>query len=123
MGDATILTLPLQRIAKYPFMIYQVRGRLYVFVLTKFPKILKSTSDDCPDRLQLDSSLRQANELRQTINNVIEEEINRVKFDWLQKHVDCTKINEVGRTPLIIYHSTEPSFRVGDHLQLTDAFR
>lgn len=25
MGDANILTLPLQRIAKYPFMIYQVR--------------------------------------------------------------------------------------------------
>ena len=24
MGDANILTLPLQRIAKYPFMIYQV---------------------------------------------------------------------------------------------------
>jgi len=32
MGDANILTLPLQRIAKYPFMIYQVfQIKIFVF--------------------------------------------------------------------------------------------
>ncbi|CAF2738851.1 unnamed protein product [Rotaria sp. Silwood2] len=79
MGDANILTLPLQSIAKYPFMIYQ---------------ILKNTSDNYHDHNQLHNSLKKANELRETINNAIDEEINRTKFEWLQKHVDCTKINE-----------------------------
>ncbi|CAF0851377.1 unnamed protein product [Rotaria sordida] len=79
MGDANILTLPLQRIAKYPFMIYQ---------------ILKNTSNNYHDYIQLHNSLKKANELRETINNAIDEEINRTKFEWLQKHVDCTKINE-----------------------------
>ncbi|CAF4569669.1 unnamed protein product [Rotaria sp. Silwood1] len=79
LGDANILTLPLQRIAKYPFMIYQ---------------ILKNTSNNYHDYNQLHNSLKKANELRETINNAIDEEINRTKFEWLQKHVDCTKINE-----------------------------
>ncbi|CAF3394458.1 unnamed protein product, partial [Rotaria sp. Silwood2] len=79
MSDANILTLPLQRIAKYPFMIYQ---------------ILKTTSNDHHDHNQLHNSLKQANALRETINNAIDEEINRTKFQWLQKHVDCTKLNE-----------------------------
>jgi hypothetical protein len=43
----------------------------------------------------LNNSLNKANELRETINNTIDEEINRVKFEWLQNHVDCSKINEV----------------------------
>ncbi|CAF4293589.1 unnamed protein product [Rotaria socialis] len=79
MGDANILTLPLQRIAKYPFMIYQ---------------ILKNTANNHHDYIELHNSLKEANELRETINNAIDEEINRAKFEWLQKHVDCTKINE-----------------------------
>ncbi|CAF1424178.1 unnamed protein product [Adineta steineri] len=79
MGDANILTLPLQRIAKYPFMIYQ---------------ILKNSSNDSDDFDQLHNSLKKADELRETINNAIDEEINRTKFEWLQKHVDCTKIYE-----------------------------
>lgn len=80
MGDANILTLPLQRIAKYPFMIYQ---------------IVKNTSNDYHDLAELKDSFKKANELRETINNAIDEEIHRTKFEWLQKHVDCTKINEV----------------------------
>ncbi|CAF3886519.1 unnamed protein product [Rotaria magnacalcarata] len=79
MGDANILTLPLQRIAKYPFMIYQ---------------ILKNTANNHHDYIELHNSLKEANELRETINNAIDEEINRAKFEWLQQHVDCTKINE-----------------------------
>lgn len=80
MGDANILTLPLQRIAKYPVLIYQV---------------IKNTSNNSSDLLSLHNSLKKANELRETINNAIDEEINRTKFDWLQTHVDCTKITEV----------------------------
>ncbi|CAF0871262.1 unnamed protein product [Adineta ricciae] len=79
MGDANILTLPLQRIAKYPVLISQ---------------ILKNTSDDSCEFKDLNDSLKKANELRETINNAIDEEINRAKFEWLQKHVDCSKINE-----------------------------
>ncbi|UJR27307.1 hypothetical protein I4U23_008601 [Adineta vaga] len=79
MGDANILTLPLQRIAKYPVLIDQ---------------IIKNTSNDSSDFNELNDSLEKANELRETINNAIDEEINRTKFEWLQKHVDCSKINE-----------------------------
>jgi len=36
MGDANILTLPLQRIAKYPFMIYQVLQKKNFFSKKNF---------------------------------------------------------------------------------------
>ncbi len=96
MGDANILTLPLQRIAKYPFMIYQVFQIKFCFKNRFFfEQIIKNTSNNCDDLIQLHNSLKKANELRETINNTIDEEINRVKFEWLQTHVDCRKINEV----------------------------
>lgn len=56
---------------------------------------MKNTSNDSLDFNDLIDSLKKANELRETINNAIDEEINRTKFEWLQKHVDCSKINEV----------------------------
>ncbi len=56
---------------------------------------MKNTSNDCQDLIQLHNSLKKANELRETINNAIDEEMNRGKFEWLQNHVDCSKINEV----------------------------
>ena len=52
-------------------------------------------SNDSCEVKDLNDSLEKANELRETINNAIDEEINRAKFEWLQKHVDCSKINEV----------------------------
>lgn len=87
MGDANILTLPLQRIAKYPILIY---------------RIIKNTSTNSSDFLSLHNALKKANELRETINNAIDEEINRTKFEWLQTHVDCTKIHEVNERTNII---------------------
>ncbi len=58
----------------------------------------------------MNNSLNKANELRETINNTIDEEINRVKFEWLQNHVDCSKILEVKFIFLSIYVFFE-SFR------------
>lgn len=80
LGDANILTLPLQRLAKYPFLLDQ---------------IIKNTSDTCSSLVDLEESYRKSNEFQQTINNAIDEEINRVKFDWLQAHVDCRTLAEV----------------------------
>lgn len=79
LGDANILTLPLQRLAKYPFLLDQ---------------IIKNTSDTCANLSDLERSLQKSNEFQQTINNAIDEEINRVRFDWLQTHVDCRALPE-----------------------------
>jgi hypothetical protein len=40
MGDANILTLPLQRIAKYPFMIYQVFQIKFSFLSSKSESLI-----------------------------------------------------------------------------------
>ena len=66
MGDANILILPLQRIAKYAVLIDQ---------------IIKNTSNDFSDLFSLRNALNKANELRETINDAIDEEINRTKFE------------------------------------------
>ncbi|CAF1160182.1 unnamed protein product, partial [Didymodactylos carnosus] len=85
-GDANILTLPLQRVAKYPFMISQ---------------ILKGTTSDHKDISKLRLSLEKSNELRKTVNDALGEEMNRTKFEWIQKHVDCKKINEAKSSRLL----------------------
>lgn len=103
MGDANILTLPLQRIAKYPVLIDQ---------------IIKNTSKNSSDLFSLRNALNKANELRETINNAIDEEINRTKFEWLQTHVDCSKINEVN----ISIQSEYFPYDLDDYLQFIDSF-
>lgn len=57
-------------------------------------KIFKATPEENFDRNDLENALEKANELRATINNVIDDEINRIKFDWLEKHVDSRKIHD-----------------------------
>ena len=107
MGDANILTLPLQRIAKYPVLIYQ---------------IIKNTSNTSPDFLSLHNSLKKANELRETINNAIDEEINRTKFEWLQTHVDCSKIHEVNERISFDREAASSRDDLDDYIQIFDSF-